>query len=126
MATINSKTIVFVTGAFVTNTCWDEWRIYFDNEGYETIALPWPFKNGTAAELRNRQPNDTDLAALTLVELVDHYADIVKQFSEKPIVIGHSLGGLVAQIILNRGLAAAAVVIHSAPTLGVFPMNFLS
>lgn len=119
-----SKQIVFVTGAFVSHTCWDEWRLYFEREGYSTIAPPWPFKNGTAEELRNRQPDDTDLAALTLKELVDHYADIVKSYPEKPIVIGHSLGGLITQIILNRGLAAAAVAIHSVPTLGVFPYEF--
>jgi len=78
----------------------------------------------TAAELRARQPNDTDLAALTLTQLVDHYANIVKIFPEKPIVIGHSLGGLITQIICNRGLAAAAVGIHSIPPLGVFPYEF--
>ena len=124
MATIQTKSIVFVTGAFVSNSCWDEWRIYFESKGYSTIAPAWPFKNGTAAELRARQPNDTDLAALTLTELVDHYANIVKSFPKKPIVIGHSLGGMITQIICNRDLAAAAVAIHSVPTLGVFPYEF--
>ena len=102
MATIQTKSIVFVTGAFVSNSCWDEWRIYFESKGYSTIAPAWPFKNGTAAELRARQPNDTDLAALTLTELVDHYANIVKSFPKKPIVIGHSLGGMITQIICGR------------------------
>ena len=88
MATIQTKSIVFVTGAFVSNSCWDDWRIYFESKGYSTIAPVWPFKIGTAAELRARQPNDTDLAALTLTELVDHYANIVKSFPQKPIVIG--------------------------------------
>jgi pimeloyl-ACP methyl ester carboxylesterase len=124
MATIQTKSIVFVTGAFVSSSCWDEWRIYFESKGYSTIAPAWPFKNGTAADLRARQPHDTDLAALTLTELVDHYADIVKSFPQKPIVIGHSLGGMITQIICNRGLAAAAVAIHSVPTLGVFPYEF--
>jgi pimeloyl-ACP methyl ester carboxylesterase len=121
---IQTKNIVFVTGAFVTNSCWDDWRIYFESKGYSTVAPAWPFKNGTAAELRNRQPNDTDLAALTLTQLIDYHIDIVKSFPEKPIVIGHSLGGMMTQVINNRGYAAAAVAIHSVPTLGVFPYEF--
>jgi pimeloyl-ACP methyl ester carboxylesterase len=124
MKTIQTKNIVFVTGAFVTNACWDEWRTYFESKGYTTVAPAWPFKNGTAEQLRNRQPNDTDLAALTLEEVIDHYASIVSSFPEKPIVIGHSLGGLMTQVIVNRDLAAAGVAIHSVPTLGVFPYEF--
>jgi pimeloyl-ACP methyl ester carboxylesterase len=124
MRKITSKNIVFVTGAFVTNACWDDWRTYFEGEGYTTHAPAWPFKNGTADELRRRQPDDTDLAALTLSDLVDYYAGIVAAFPEKPIVIGHSLGGLITQIIVNRDLAEAGVAIHSVPTLGVFPYEY--
>jgi pimeloyl-ACP methyl ester carboxylesterase len=121
---LQTKNIVFVTGAFVSNSCWDEWRIYFESKGYSTVAPAWPFKDGTAEELRNRQPHDTDLAALTLPQLIDHYIDVVKSFPQKPIVIGHSLGGLITQIICNRGYAAAAVAIHSVPPQGVFPYEF--
>ncbi|MET0393799.1 MAG: alpha/beta hydrolase [Chitinophagaceae bacterium] len=125
MKNLTTKNIVFVTGAFVHNSCWDEWQTWFENKGYTTIAPAWPFKEAAnAAALRNRQPNDTDLAALTLSELVDHYAGIVKSFPEKPIVIGHSLGGLITQIIVNRGLAAAGVAIHSVPPQGIFPYEF--
>ncbi|MEX6688195.1 alpha/beta hydrolase [Danxiaibacter flavus] len=124
MATLKTKQIVFVTGAFVTNGCWDEWRTYFENRGYSTVAPPWPYKNGTAAELRNRQPDDVDLALLTLDEVINSYVDVVNSFPDKPIVIGHSLGGLITQIIVNRGLAAAGVAIHPVPPLGVFPYEF--
>jgi len=124
---MKTKNIVFVTGAFVSNSCWDEWRTYFESKGYKTIAPPWPFKNASATELRKRQPNDTDLAALTLNELINHYVNVVKGFAEKPIVIGHSIGGLITQLIVNRDLASAGVAIHPVPTLGVFPyeLSFL-
>ncbi|MGX5820095.1 alpha/beta hydrolase [Chitinophaga lutea] len=119
------KQIVFVTGAFVHNNCWDEWREYFEGKGFSTVAPPWPFKEApSAAALRDRQPNDVDLAELTLAEVVDSYAGVVSSFPEKPIVIGHSLGGLMTQIIVNRGLAAAGVAIHSVPPQGVFPYEF--
>lgn len=125
MASIQTKNVVFITGAFVHHSGWDEWKTYFESKGYNCINPPWPYKDApSAADLRNRQPNDTELAALTLEKLVTHYADIVKSFPEKPIVIGHSLGGLITQIILNRDLAAAAVAIHSVPPQGVFPYEF--
>ncbi|HXA02361.1 MAG TPA: alpha/beta hydrolase [Cytophagaceae bacterium] len=124
MKKINSKNIVFITGAFVSNTCWDEWRKYFEAQGYNTTAPPWPYKNASAKELRNRQPNDTSLASLTLDELINHYAAIVKSFPEKPIVVGHSLGGLITQVLVNRDLVAAGVAIHSVPPKGVFPYEF--
>jgi pimeloyl-ACP methyl ester carboxylesterase len=124
MKTITTKSVVFITGAFVSNSGWDEWRAYFESKGYNTIAPAWPFKNGTAKELRDRQPNDRDLADLTLQELVEHYAEIVKSFPEKPIVIGHSLGGLITQIIVNRDLAAAGVAIHPVPPQGIFSYEF--
>jgi pimeloyl-ACP methyl ester carboxylesterase len=120
----NSKEIVFITGAFVGNACWNEWRTYFEGKGYSTIAPAWPFKNTSAAELRARQPNDIDLATLTLSQLVDYYVDIVKGFPERPILIGHSLGGLITQILVNRDLAAAGVAIHSLPPQGIIPYEF--
>lgn len=122
--TSNPQTILFVTGAFVTNLGWKEWQEYFESKGYNTLAPAWPYKNGTAKELRDRQPNDTDLAALTLDELVDHYANIAKSLPEKPIAIGHSLGGLITQILVNRDLVVAGAVLHPVPPLGVFPYEF--
>ena len=123
MAT-NSKNIVFITGAFVSNACWDNWRIYFESKGYRTIAPAWPYKDGSAEELRNRQPHDTALGTLTIKEVIDSYIKVVKSFTEKPIVIGHSFGGLITQIICNRGYAEAGVAIHSVPPLGIFPYEF--
>ncbi len=124
MKGIQSKTILFVTGAFVSHTCWDEWRAYFESKGYKTLAPPWPHKDGTTQELRDRQPFDTALADLTTVELINHYAKFAKSFSEKPIIIGHSFGGLITQVLINKDLGAAGIAIHSAPPMGVFPYEF--
>lgn len=120
-----SKSIVFITGSFVSNTCWDEWRTYFESKGFSTIAPSWPHKNASVAELRSRHPHhDKELALLTLKELKDYYANIIKSLPEKPIVIGHSYGGLLTQLMVNEGLAAAGVAIHSVPPKGVFPYEF--
>lgn len=121
---IKSKTVMFVTGAFVTHHGWDEWIKYFESKGYKAIAPAWPYKDGSPQELRDRQPNDIKLALLTLNEVVDSYANVAKSLPEKPIIIGHSLGGLMTQILVSRGLAEAAVAIHPVPPLGVFPYEF--
>src|SRR5262245_1921034 len=120
---LKTKNVVFITGAFVTHRGWDPWIDYFKQHGYAAIAPAWLFKEGPAQELREKHDKgqDTDLALLTLSELIDEFANIAKSFDEKPVLIGHSTGGLVTQILVNRDLASAGVVIHSAPTLGVLP-----
>jgi pimeloyl-ACP methyl ester carboxylesterase len=125
METTSSKTILFITGAFVGNNCWDAWKKYFEEKGFTTLAPPWPYKDATVAELRSRHPHhDKELARLTIDELLAHYEHIIQSLSEKPILIGHSYGGLMTQIFVNRGLALAGVAIHSVPPLGVFPYEF--
>jgi alpha-beta hydrolase superfamily lysophospholipase len=123
---IPSKIIVFITGAFVSNRCWDEWRVYFEGKGYKTVAAPWPHKDAGAEELRNRQPN-AGIASNRLAALTDYYSNMVEQLPEKPILIGHSIGGLLVQLLLQRELAAAGVAIHSVPPQGImtFKWSFL-
>jgi pimeloyl-ACP methyl ester carboxylesterase len=103
MKNVNPKNIVFVTGAFVSSACWDEWQLYFQKKGYNTIAPPWPYKAGAVAELRAMHPSlNVGLTKLSLSEVIDSYAGVIKSFAEKPIVVGHSLGGLMTQILVNR------------------------
>jgi pimeloyl-ACP methyl ester carboxylesterase len=120
---ITTKTIVFITGSFVNNSIWDDWRTYFEMNGYITIAPSWPYKESTTDELRRRQP-DSAIASVGLQQLVEHYAMILKQLPEKAILIGHSLGGLVTQLLLQKDLAMAGVVIHSFPPKGIAGLRF--
>jgi pimeloyl-ACP methyl ester carboxylesterase len=123
MSKIQSKTIVFITGAYVSHHCWDEWVKYFESLGYKTIAPPWPGKDAEPATLRARHP-DSALAAVTLPALIAYHEDLVKKLPEKPIIIGHSFGGMIAQVLLNRGLAAAAVAIHAVPPSNIMPYEW--
>lgn len=120
---LNSNTILFITGAFVSHHCWDDWRVYFEAQGYKTAAPPWPHKDAEAWELRARHP-DRDIAAIRLADLVDYYAKVAGEMPEKPILIGHSLGGLVTQLLLQRDAAAAGVAIDSAAPQGVVSFEF--
>ena len=112
MANNLTKSIVFITGAFIGNNCWDEWKVYFESKGYKCIAPAWPYKDASPEELRNRHP-DFNIASNRLIDLTDYFAHVVNALPEKPIMIGHSLGGLIVQLLLQRGLGTAGVAIHS-------------
>lgn len=118
-----SKTILFITGAYVSHICWKKWQQYFESRGFTTLAPSWPGKEADTATLRNRHP-DKNLAAITMYDVVDKYVKIAESLPEKPIVIGHSFGGLFAQILLNRGLAEACVAIHAVPPQGIIPYEY--
>ena len=122
----SSKSVLFISGTFISNNCWDEWKSFFGNKGYQCIAPAWPHKDATAEELRNR-PSKDPIASNTLASLTDHFASIINALPEKPILIGHSLGGLIVQLLLQRDLGIAGVAIHSFPPQGVnrFWLSFL-
>jgi pimeloyl-ACP methyl ester carboxylesterase len=119
MKKLQSKSILFITGAFVGNNCWDEWKLYVEAQGYKAIAPSWPNKNDSPENLRNRHP-DTLVASNRLSQLTDYYADIAKKMDDDPIIIGHSIGGLIVQLLLQRGIGSIGIAIHSVPPQGIF------
>lgn len=123
MKSIQSKTVIFIHGAFVSYKGWEPWQTYFESKGYKTLAPPWPAKEAPAAALRAQHPN-SPIATLRLSQVINHYADIIKGLPEKPIIIGHSLGGLITQVLINRDLGAAGICIHPVPPQGVLPYEF--
>jgi pimeloyl-ACP methyl ester carboxylesterase len=116
---VKSKTIVFVHGMFMTPLGWEQWVNHFQAKGYKCIAPAWPGRDKPIATLRKNHP-DPQLGKLTLSEVVEHLASTIKKLDETPILIGHSMGGLIVQILLQMDLAAAGVAIDSAPPAGVF------
>jgi alpha-beta hydrolase superfamily lysophospholipase len=113
------KIIVFVHGMFMTPLCWEQWMTYFQSKGYICIAPAWPGRDKPVETLRAAHP-DPQLGKLNLTTVVEHVAAHIKTLDAKPILIGHSMGGLVVQLLLQQGLAAAGVAIDSAPPAGVF------
>jgi pimeloyl-ACP methyl ester carboxylesterase len=126
MSTTLSETIVFITGTFIGNNCWDEWKIYFENNGYKTLAPPWPNKESNPEELRHRH-SDAALVSLRLTDITAYFEAFIGALPAKPVLIGHSLGGLIVQILLQRGLGTAGVAIHSFPprSIGIFRYSFI-
>jgi pimeloyl-ACP methyl ester carboxylesterase len=110
--------IVFLAGAVVTTACWDDWRAYFTREGYTCYAPAWPHKQAPAAQLRAQHPH-SPIAQNDLAAVLEVYTTFIAQLPSKPIVIGHSYGGLLVQLLLQQGTVAAGVAIESAPPRGV-------
>jgi pimeloyl-ACP methyl ester carboxylesterase len=118
-----SHTVVFIHGMYMTPACWDEWQKHFQDKGYRTFAPAWPEHDAPPEAQRKAHPN-ARLAALTLDQVVQRYADFVKTLDEPPILVGHSMGGLIVQLLLQRGLGAAGVAIDSAPPKGVISLKY--
>ena len=110
---------VLIHGLWLLPNSWDRWRDVFDEAGYVTIAPGWPDDPDTV-EAANRHPEV--LAHKSVGQVADHYQDIVGMLAKKPVVIGHSFGGLLTQILAGRGLSAASVAIDPAPFRGVLPL----
>ncbi|MBS1972023.1 MAG: alpha/beta hydrolase [Bdellovibrionales bacterium] len=114
----NSKEIVFIHGMYTTPLAWSQWIGVFEQAGYKVSAPAWPLHDGSVEEQRKPEHLKA-LGQLTFEQVLNHYRNILKQKTVKPILIGHSMGGLVAQILLSEGLAQGAIAIETAPPFGV-------
>lgn len=111
--------VVFIHGLWLLPSSWDRWAAVFAEAGYAPLTPGWPDDPETVAEA-NAHPEV--FAGKSVGQVADHYAEVISGLERKPAVIGHSFGGLLAQIIAGRGLAAATVAIDTAPFRGVLPL----
>jgi len=118
---MNVTTIVLIPGLWMTALSWEHWVKHYSEKGYSVIAANWPGMDGNIEQLR-RDPGS--FAKLGLTDVVDRYEQIIRELETVPIIIGHGLGGLVTQILLDRGWGAAGIAIASAPPKGVFRSVF--
>jgi non-heme chloroperoxidase len=115
--------VVFVHGLWLLPSSWDRWAALFEEAGFTPLTPGWPDDPDTVAEAN---ANPDVMAHKTVGQVADHFDDVVRKLDRKPVVIGHSFGGLLAQILAGRGLAAATVAIDPAPFRGVLPLPFSS
>jgi non-heme chloroperoxidase len=113
------KPVVFVHGLWLLPSSWDRWVTVFEEAGFTALAPGWPDDPDTVAEA-NTHPEV--MAHKTVGQVADHFSQIAGALTIKPVVIGHSFGGLLAQILAGRGRASATVAIDPAPFRGVLPL----
>jgi pimeloyl-ACP methyl ester carboxylesterase len=111
--------VVFVHGLWLLPSSWDRWATLFEEAGYVALAPGWPDDPATVAEA-NAHPEI--LADKTVGQVADHIQTVIGGLERKPSVIGHSFGGLLAQILAGRGCSVATVAVDPAPFRGVLPL----
>jgi pimeloyl-ACP methyl ester carboxylesterase len=111
--------VVFIHGLWLLPSSWERWATLFEEAGYAPLTPVWPDDPETVEQAR---ANPDVLANKTLKQVADHAAEVIGGLSRKPAVMGHSTGGLLAQMIADRGLSAATVAIDPGPFRGVLPL----
>jgi pimeloyl-ACP methyl ester carboxylesterase len=119
---INSKTIVFIHGLFMNPVSWTEWIKYFEDKGYTCFAPAYPFHEGNPVALRNL--TDKSLGAITFEQVVYVFSAFIDSLPEKPILIGHSMGGLAVQKLIGMNKGEAGICIDPAPPKGLFSFKW--
>ena len=116
--------LVLIHGAWLSARSWASFADYFGKRGFAVSLPEWPRKHGDVEELRE---NLDELAGLGLNEIVDHYEALIRELDEPPVLVGHSFGGLIVELLLDRGVGRAGVAISPAPPKGilVLPLSTL-
>jgi pimeloyl-ACP methyl ester carboxylesterase len=111
--------VVFVHGLWLLPNSWDRWASVFEQAGYAALTPGWPDDPRTVGEAK---ANPEVFANKTVGQVADHFEEVIRRLVRKPIIVGHSFGGLLVQMLAGRGLAAATVAIDPAPFRGVLPL----
>jgi len=111
--------VVFIHGLWLLPSSWDRWAAVFEQDGYTALTPGWPDDPQTV-EQANAEPDV--FAHKSVGQVADHFAEVIGKLKRKPAVIGHSFGGLLAQIVAGRGCSAVSVAIDPAPFRGVLPL----
>jgi non-heme chloroperoxidase len=111
--------VIFIHGLWLLPNSWDRWAEVFQGAGYAPISPGWPDDPETVDEA-NAHPEV--MAGKTVGQVADHYAEIIGKLDKQPAIVGHSFGGLLAEILAGRGLSNATVAIDAAPFQGVLPL----
>src|SRR5664279_1579032 len=117
-----SKHIVFIHGLFMNPKSWENWTQYFETKGYICHLPAYPFHIGDPSDLRSNI--DPSLGKLTFRQVVDGLAEFIDKLPEKPILIGHSMGGLAVQKLIEMDKGTSGVCIDTAPPKGVFSFKW--
>lgn len=115
--------VVFVHGLWLLASSWDMWAEAFEAAGYVAVTPSWPDDPATVAE---GKADPAAFAGKSVGQVADHLQQVIEQLDRKPVLVGHSFGGLLVQILAGRGLSAGTVAISPAPFKGVLPLPLVA
>jgi non-heme chloroperoxidase len=114
-----AQPVVFVHGLWLLASSWHRWRAHFEERGYATLAPGWP---GDPLDVAAARADPDAFKGQKVGMVAEHYAEAIAKLDRKPVVIGHSFGGLLTQKLVGMGLSVAAAPIDPAPHKGVLPL----
>lgn len=109
-------TILLIHGLWVTPRSWEHFHKHYEDQGYDVLAPAWP---GIVGDVEDMQRNPSSFNGISIEDVVAHYTAIIETLAAPPIIIGHSYGGLVTQVLMDKGLGVAGVAINSVPPKGI-------
>ena len=115
-APTNSETIILIHGLWMTPRSWEHWIERYESRGHRVLAPSWP---GLEAEVEELRRDPSPMKGLGITKIADHYEGIIRGLDSPPIIMGHSIGGAVTQVLLDRGLGRAAVGVAPGTVKGV-------
>jgi pimeloyl-ACP methyl ester carboxylesterase len=125
MASVGSENeripLMLIHGAWLSTRSWENYVDYFGKRGFAVSAPEWPRKKGDVEEMRETAEES---AGLGVQEIVDHYATLIGELAQPPVLVGHSYGGLFVELLLDRGLGRAGVAMSPAPPKGILKLPF--
>jgi non-heme chloroperoxidase len=110
------RPVVFLHGLWLLAGSWDRWRVYYEEQGYVTLALAWPGEPASVAEAAR---DGERFGRTSIDDVAEHSLEVVRELLEPPAVVGHSIGGLIAQRVAGEGASSVTVAIASVPFRGV-------
>jgi pimeloyl-ACP methyl ester carboxylesterase len=117
----DKQPVVFVHGLWLLASSWHNWRAFFEEKGFATVAPGWP---GDPVDVVAARADPDAFKGQKVGMVADHYAEAIRGLERKPVIIGHSFGGLLTQKLVGMGLSIAAAPIDPAPHKGVLPLPF--
>jgi pimeloyl-ACP methyl ester carboxylesterase len=118
-----TKTIVLVHGLWVTSRCWEKFKAHYEARGYRVITPDWP---GIKGEVEDMQRDPSSFNGIGIEQVMAKHKQIIGELSEPPVIMGHSYGGLITQLLIDQGYGCAGVAIDSVPARGVYILPFSS